>query len=153
MSGRALLATAAVCAASVLAGCGSSGKSGPLAWEGAPHLYRYKTLPRDGSVVGRVRGASDRTFVADARRVRLRDAAGRVVPGTARFLGGFAHGLYSPMQFGQVQNPFELQRLGVRVQLAPKQVLPLTVAWRLAPGAAPPVRIDYGAGSLPLPKG
>ena len=27
----------------------------------------------------------------------------------------------------------------------------LSVAWRLAPGAEPPDRIDYGVGSLPIP--
>jgi hypothetical protein len=118
-----------------------------------PSILRSPELPRDRSASGKVRNTGDKQIVIDARKVKLVDAKGKPASdATARFLAGFAHGLYSPTQFGQVQNAFELQRLGVRVELAPGQVLPLNVSWRLAPGEAPPVRAEFGSLSLPLPR-
>jgi len=137
-----------------LAGCGSASKSHQeLTWVAAPHLIRYPTLPRDRTALGKVRNASGKQLMLDSRQVKLLDAEGRPVAETvtARFLAGFAHGLYSPTQFGQVQNPFELQRLGVRLGAAPGQELPLAVAWRLKRGASPPARVQIGNSSLPLP--
>jgi hypothetical protein len=122
-------------------------------WDKPPTILRSPELPRDRSAAGRVRNTGDKQVIVDARRVRLVDAKGkRIRVATARFLSGFAHGLYSPTQFGQVQNAFELQRLGVRVELGPGQVLPLSVSWRLVRGEAPPVRAEFGSISLPLPR-
>lgn len=144
----AAAATALLFAA--LAGCG--GSSGPsLAWQGAPRLFKPGDLPRDRVLLGRVRNASDKTLVLDARRVRYIDARGAAVAGTARFLLAAAHGLYSPTQFGQVQNPAELQRLGVRVAVAPGQALPFNGAWRLRAGQAAPERVEIGDVKLPVP--
>ncbi len=137
----------------VAVGCG--GHSGaPLGWSGAPHVFRYANLPRDGVLGGKVENRSGAPLVLDARRITLRDGRGAVVKGaTVRFLASFAHGLYSPTQFGQVQNAFELERLGIRVRIAPRQVLPINAAWRLPPGAGQPVTLDYGGGRLPIHAG
>ncbi len=151
----AIAATLLVASSAVGCGGNSTGGAKGLGWVHEPRLIRYPTLPNDRATSGEVRNDSERALQLDARKVRLLDAQGRGIAATvtARFLAGFAHGLYSPTQFGPVRNPFELQRLGVKVVLAPKQVRPLTVAWRLKPGLPAPARVDYGAGSLPLPKG
>lgn len=154
MSRRVAAAAATLLIALASAGCGSS-KSEPagLSWVKRPQLIRYPTLPRDRTATGEVRNMSKKAFRLDAREVHLLDGRGHRIPltVTSRFLAGFAHGLYSPTQFGQVQNAFELQRLGVKVELAPQQVRPLSVAWRVQPGSPQPARVQIGRSSLPLP--
>lgn len=136
----------------LLAGCGGDSARRPaLAWQGAPRLFEPGDLPRDRVLLGRIRNASEKPVILDARRIRFLDARGRPVAGTARFLATFAHGLYSPTQFGQVQNVAELQRLGIRVEVAPDQALPLTGAWRLRRGQEPPARVDVAGTMLPVP--
>ncbi len=145
-------ASAALAAlAVVLAGCGGHAGA-PLAWHGAPQVFRYRDLPRDRVLGGQIENRSGRALVLDARRVALRDGKGRAVKGaTVRFLASYAHGLYSPTQFGEVQNALELKRLGIRLRIAPRQVLPFNAAWRLPAGAPQPVSVDYGGGRLGIP--
>lgn len=146
---RAALVTLAV----GLAGCGGHAGA-PLTWRGAPQVFHSRDLPRDRVLGGRIENRSARAIVLDARRVTLRDGKGRPVKGTTvRFLASYAHGLYSPTQFGEVQNALELKRLGIRVLIAPRQVLPFNAAWRLPVGAPQPVSVDYGRGRLPIPFG
>lgn len=149
---------AALAALAALAGCGGGKSGGPkdsgaLRWSRGPQVVKVAGLPRDRVAIGAVRNASKSTIVLDARTVRLRDPAGRAVPADARWLGSFAHGIFSPQQFHDVQNPFELARLGVRIELAPGATRDLTVAWRLRPGGRAPVSVDYGGGRLSLPAG
>ena len=68
--------------------------------------------------------AALRAELADGRRPRVRlGASAGLPPGTT----------------GQV------------VRLEPGKQTHLSVAWRLAPGAKAPDRIDYGSGWLPIP--
>lgn len=153
MSHRAKARVALALLVIALAGCGGHAGA-PLAWRGTPQVFRYRDLPRDRVLGGQIENRSGQALVLDARRVTLRDGRGQPVRGaTVRFLASYAHGLYSPTQFGEVQNALELKRLGIRLKIAPRQVLPFNAAWRLPSGAPPAVSVDYGGGSLPIPSG
>ncbi len=154
MSHRAKARVVLVALAVGLAGCGGGHAGASLAWRGTPQVFRYRDLPRDRVLGGQIENRSGQPLELDARRITLRDGRGQPVRGaTVRFLASYAHGLYSPTQFGEVQNALELKRLGIRLQIAPRQVLPFNAAWRLPPGAPPAVSVDYGGGSLPIPSG
>lgn len=147
---------AALLLLAALGGCGGGGThaaTGPLAWTRGPQVVKVPGLPRDRVAIGAVRNTGKRVLILDARTVRLLDPAGRAVDADARWLGSFAHGIFSPQQFHEVQNPFELARLGVRIELAPGATRDLTVAWRLPRGRRAPVTVDYGAGRLSLSRG
>jgi hypothetical protein len=145
-------AGAAACLAALgLAACdGGSGRTGSLAWsDGGPSAYRPADLPRDHVVGGKVRNDSLRQLQVLASDVRLRDARGDVVKGVARFTFTPGHSLYPPTRVASI--PFAEQlRMGIRVRMNPGDEVPLMVAWRDRPGAAQPVSVDYGQGTLPI---
>ena len=141
-------------AAVALAGCGGDGErrgSGQgLIWDAEPSLVVPERLPDDRIVTGVVRNDSLRALRVEAKDLRLVDAEGRRIPGSAVFTNGYLHGLYPRAREPQLSDA-ELQRLGRRASLTPGKTVPLTVSWREKKGAGPPVAIDWGAGTLPLP--
>jgi hypothetical protein len=125
---------------------------GDLVWVQPPKVYREATLPRDRVLVGRIRNDSLRPIKVAASDVRAVDEDGDALRGNATFIRGFIHPLYPPTRPPPGGLPeSELVRTGRELRLEPGKTAPLSVAWRLAPGAKAPVRIDYGRGSLPIP--
>jgi hypothetical protein len=121
---------------------------------GKPRVIRQTTLPRDRVLNGFVRNDSLRRITIEAKDVRAVDKDGRPLRGNATFIRGYIHPLWAPTRPPQGGLPdSERVRLGQVVRLEPGKETHLSVAWRLAPGAKPPVRIDYGAGWLPIPRG
>jgi hypothetical protein len=133
---------------------GGDGTPGDLVWVGKPKLIRQTTLPRDRVLNGFVRNDSLRRITIEAKDVRAVDKEGNPLRGNATFIRGYIHPLWAPTRPPQGGLPdSERVRLGQVVRLEPGKETHLSVAWRLAPGAKPPVRIDYGAGWLPIPHG
>lgn len=147
----------AAVAAGALAAFSSAGDEPPsaarLAWEGTPRIVRVPELPRDRVLAGRVRNASARELRLEADAVELLDARGRALPSTARFAAAYGHGLYSPTAPPREEAELEQRRLGELAVLAPGESAPLTLSWRLEPGAGPPVRAQVEAIELRLPRG
>lgn len=149
-------AIALAAAAAALAGCSGSGggtAAGDLVWVGSPRVFTPPDLPGDRILSGRVRNDSLRRVDVTAKDLRLVDADGRAVEGSsAVFLATFAHQLFPPTREPPGGIPErELVRLGVKAKVEPGKEVPLTMSWRQRPGAKPPVRVDTGGGSLPLP--
>lgn len=150
-------------AALAVAGCGAStsptrttgttaSAAGGLAWQGTPHVYRSRNLPRDRVAIGRVRNTGTETLHLIAAKLVLRDSAGRALKGAAAFTTTFAHGLYGALEQPAGGQPVAEQiRLGKIVYLPPGGSAPFYAAWRMAPGATTPVRVDYGSGTLAVP--
>ena len=150
--GAGVVALAVVIAVGAVGGGERGGGDGPLAWAGDPRLITPATLPRDRVLSGRVRNGSLRPVRIDARDVRIETAGGARVEGTATFLATFVHGLYPPTRGPSRLPESELRRLGRLAVIEPRQTAPITLAWRLEEGEPAPVRMDYGQGSLPLPR-
>jgi hypothetical protein len=132
---------------------GDSGDgSGTLAWSKGPRVFTPPRLPQDRVLTGRVRNDSVRRIRLRPADLRLADARGREVPGTARFVESYLHGLYPPTREPERLPESELRRTGRLAVIEPGASVPLTVAWRRDEGTAPPERLDYGRGSLPLPE-
>jgi hypothetical protein len=55
-----------------------------------------------------------------------------------------------PQNRGEEIPPAEQLRIGLRVRLFPGREAPLTVSWRVREDRV--ARIDYGSGSLPVPR-
>ena len=147
--------TLAVLAALLPVGCGGDGGTpGDLVWVGQPKLIRQTTLPRDRVLNGFVRNDSLRRITIEAKNVRAVDKDGNPLKGNATFIRGYIHPLWAPTRPPEGGLPdSERVRLGQLVRLEPGKETHLSVAWRLAPGEKRPVRIDYGAGWLPIPQG
>jgi len=144
---------AALLAATLAAGCGGSKSDAtPLAWEGTPVAYRPANLPTDRVLLAKVRNASSKPIRLDAAKLVVRDASDTVMRSSGRYIAGYAHGLYGAFQKPDPLPPGELKRLGLVITLAPGKTAPLAVAWRLKSDAKEPARVDYGGGSLALPR-
>lgn len=146
----------AVALAALLAGgCGGSGKPAvprdPLAWARSPLMFRADGLPHDRVVLGTVRNRSRSPIHLVADRIRVRDAHGRPVRSWGRYVAAYAHGLYGAFQKPSQLPPGELSRLGLVIDVRPGRVVPLAVAFRLDSATRPPLRVDYGPGTLALP--
>jgi hypothetical protein len=149
----ALLVLAAVAAA--IAGCGRDKKTdaGRLAWAGKPSVFKARNLPSDRVVIARVRNAGSKTLHLVGSKLVVRDANGHELKATAAFNTTFAHGLYGALQQPTGGPPAaELARLGKTISLPAGGSAPFYAAWRLTPGTKEPVHIDYGTGSLAVPK-
>ena len=154
MRAKAALPAAVLAAAALLPACGGGDdlEGGDLTWVRDPKVFREPDLPRDRVLVGTVRNDSLRRIKVVAGDVRAVDADGRALRGNATFVKGYIHALYPPTRPPPGGLPeSELQRLGKEVRLDPGGTAPLSIAWRVPSGSKPPVRIDYGAGSLPIP--
>jgi hypothetical protein len=134
-------------------GCGNGNESaaGDLRWVEDPRLLTPPGAPRERVLSGTVRNDSLEPLEITAAEVEIVDRDGDALEGNATFIAGYAHGLYPPIREPATLPDSELTRLGRLAQLDPGEESPLTAAWRLRQGAGPPVRIDYGTGSLPIP--
>jgi hypothetical protein len=153
---RRAVSVAAAVAATALGACGSDGEQRPgnLQWSGTPRVFAHPTLRRDRILTGAVRNDGTRTIEVRAAAVRLLDADGRPVQGSAAFVRSYLHSIYPPTRppAGGVPER-ELIRTGRLLRLVPGDTSPVTLSWRVVAGAKPPVRADYGPGSLPIPAG
>jgi hypothetical protein len=138
-----------------LVGCGSDDRqAGDLVWVGRPTLLRPPDLPRDHILRGTVRNGSLRKIALSAGDLELKDGKGHTVAGRAVFLSAFTKRLYPSGQEPSGGLPeIEKRRLGIVARIPPGKTAPLTMSWREYPGTRPAVRIDYGLGSLPVPRG
>jgi hypothetical protein len=146
----ALAAAAVVVVALLVTGGDSTGAA--LAWEGEKRVFQ-SGKPTDRVLTGQVKNTSLEDVTIDVEDIRLLDAEGREVQSTARFLAAFAHGRYpwslrgdDPRALGSQERTL----IGEMAKLRPGQVAPLTLSWRVPPGARPPVRVDFGSTSLAL---
>lgn len=116
--------------------------AGPLRWDRAPVVVAPPRPAGDRVVSGTVVNTG-------LTPVALRAVAVRVA-GASRAATSFAPG-YAPVVhlWNRAQRPpsYDLARVGQLVTLAPGASMPLTVAWR-GTGRT----IEYGAGSLPIPR-
>jgi hypothetical protein len=146
---RKLVLGAAFALTAVPLACSEDGGVGvgDLVWEKGPRVYRQATLPRDRVLVGTVRNDSLRPIKVAATDVRAVDEDGAALRGNATFVRGYIHALYPPTRPPEGGLPeSELERTGRELRLQPGKTAQLSVAWRLSPGEAAPVRIDYGTG-------
>jgi hypothetical protein len=149
-------ALALACAAVMLvAGCGGGDDrepAGSLRWEKDRVLVKPETLPNDRIVAGTLRNDGQDRADLVAKELKLRTADGGTVPTNAAFIRSFAHGMYPPTRLPGGKEPITEQlRLGQIARVLPGKSVPLTVSWRQKPGAAPPVRIEWSGGSIPIP--
>jgi hypothetical protein len=141
------------------AGCGSGGgggtaaTKGPLDWKDAPFLEKVgPSLPDDRILVGTVRNVSVREELKlDSKQITVRDSAGKPLKAFGIFTATFAHGLYGVSEAPNGPVASDRKRLGFTVTLKPGQTAPLTVAYRLAAGVKPPLRVEYPGGRLAVP--
>jgi hypothetical protein len=154
MKSRTGLALVAICFAA--AGCGSSEgeRSVSLVWKTPPKLYVPSDLPRDRIVRGVIENQSlKRKVTLKASDIKLLDRDGRRIEGVATFISGYAHSIYPSFRKPGGSYPESEQlRLGMLAKLKAGQSAPLTVSWHDPPGPRTPIRIDYGSGTLTLPK-
>jgi hypothetical protein len=139
----------------LLAGCGAGHANDPgrLSWLGKPNVFKARNLPNDRVVIARVTNSGSKTLHLLASKLVVRDANGRALETTAAFNTTFAHGLYGALEQPAGGPPAqELVRLGKAIYLSAGGSAPFYAAWRLRPGAKEPVRIEYGNGSLAVPK-
>jgi hypothetical protein len=136
------------------AACGGAGEggTGTLRWERPPALVLAPGLPRDRVVVGTVKNDSLRKVELEASRLRVVDGDRRRLRTQARFAAAYAHGLYGADYRPQTPPEDEQERLGIVVALDPGESAPLNVAYRLPKRTRGALAIDYGEGSLPVPR-
>ena len=148
-----------IAAVGVIALAGGGGDGGEaaaggtvrLSWAEPPLVNTPPMLKRDRVLAGKLRNESLRDVDLVAADVRLLDAEGRPVRSTARFLAAYTHGLYAPAQRPDTPNPNEQKQLGEIVTIKSRQVVPVTLSWRVPAGAERPVTADLGPASLALP--
>src|SRR5207244_10688223 len=79
----------------VVAGCGSGGNAGvgrgPLRWAKTPFVGGPALLQTDRVGRGEIHNDSKQTLELDARKVRVRAAAGHWLVSSARFVAGYTH--------------------------------------------------------------
>jgi hypothetical protein len=142
-AGTLLLALAAIAAF----GSGSA-STGPLRWQSEPVVFAPDTLPDDRVLTGTLRNTGLRRVRVNIPDVRLITADGHKVLSAPVFLDTFGKSLWSPGRGPALYPDSELLRTGRIAWLKPGEGVPFTVGWHAADR---PVRIDYGAGSLPIP--
>lgn len=149
---RHLLLLAALLAAGSLAGCGGDEDvgSGDLVWEKKPQVFRSSSLPDDRVLVGTVRNDSLELIDVTARGLEVVADDGDELESAAIFAQTFVRGVF-PQNRGEDIPPGEQLRIGLRARLQPGKTAPLTVSWRQRGERA--ARIEYGTGSLPVPRG
>jgi hypothetical protein len=103
-------------------------------------------------VIAKVRNTGPKTLHIVAADVKVRDAGGHVLEGSAGFNTTYAHGLFGALQQPDPVPPAELLRLGKVVYLPKGASVPFYAAWRLPKGTPDrEVTVDYGSGTLTVP--
>jgi hypothetical protein len=147
------VAAAVVIALLTAAGCGGDGNgANPLAWKEDPDLVVPPRLPGDRILRGEVTNGSLDRVVVEARDLKLVDGEGRRVEGTATFLSSYVHSIYPPTRGPSPYPESERERVGQIARIEPGKSAPLTVSWHEPKGPRTPVKIDYGSGSLSIPR-
>ena len=147
---RRLVAAALAAGALLAGGCGDDEESaGVLTWAGEPRILQPPTLPDDRILSGRIRNDSLEMIELRAADLELRDGSGAALDASAFFLEGYVKPLEARNRPSQ-ETDAELRRRGLAARIEPGKTAPLTLSWHQRPGTSPQ-RIDYGAGSLPLP--
>ena len=138
-------------AAVAIGGCGGGDRdaAGQLSWSGKPRLLRPPTLPDDRILSGRVANDSLEVIELTASDLELVDAEGEAIEANAIFLEGYVKPLESRNRPSQ-ETVDERRRRGLEARIEPGRTVPVTLSWHQPRGRAPD-RIEYGAGSLPLP--
>jgi hypothetical protein len=150
---RATAAALAATAAGLTAGCGGGDDVGGLVWTQAPRVFHAEGLPRDRVLTGIVRNDSLRMIAVEAKDVRVMDAGGDELRSNATFVRGYLHGLYPPMRPPPGGLPeAERERIGRLAKLRPGGVTHVSVAWRMPRPGTRAARIEWGAGSLAIPR-
>jgi hypothetical protein len=119
---RRVAALAAVRAALAAAGCGGGGA---VAWDGHP---RSGPVAGGQLLFGRVVNRSDRPLRLRAGEVRVLDAAGRALPASAAFSGGFNPAI-ALRGYGAEMFASATAGVGGTATLAPGATAPLSVSW------------------------
>lgn len=149
--GVAVLGASIVAIATAGPGSQDGSGFGTLAWEGKPKIFAVETLPDDRLLAGTLRNDSLDEVELDASEVDLVDAEGRSVEHTTLFSLGFGRDIYPPSAQRELPEADKL-RLGLKLELQPGEVRPVTLAWRVSRPGGEPVRIELPAGSLRLPR-
>jgi hypothetical protein len=142
-------------AAFVFGGCGGDkprADRGGLVWNKQPLVFEAMHLPNDRVLIGTVRNRSGQALNLVADRLAVRDADNHRLRAYAVFTSTFAHGLYGAYQKPNPVPPAELRRLGHIITLEPHKAAPLTVAYRVTSHTHAPLRVDYGRGTLSVPR-
>ena len=149
-------ARALALAALLLAGCGEGKEpqgSGPLQWKDEPVLtVAAPSLPDDRILAGTVVHQGFKgELQLDATELVVRDANGTKLESFALYSHTYAHGLYGASEAPDGPLGEDRRRLGYVRRVRVREQAPLTVTYRLTPGTRPPLTIDYGGGTLPVP--
>jgi hypothetical protein len=147
-------AAALALATLALGGCGGGDDGGgrDLVWEKDPKVRTPPNLPSDRILSGKLKNDSLRRIDLRPGDLRLLDEDGRRVDGSVTFTQAFIHGLFPPTRTPEGGEPeAELRRTGRLARIDPGKSVPVTISWRVPPSGEKPVRVDYGAGSLPIP--
>lgn len=132
-------------------GYGGGKSYGRVTWAEKPKVYRFKTIPDDRVLSGRLRNDSFKEVDLVARRdVKLVDAAGRAVEHAATFTPGYGRDIYPPRYLRQIPEADQL-RLGIKAKIKPGKTAPFTLTWRVRRGGRPPTRIELPGGVLSVP--
>jgi hypothetical protein len=144
----------ALAAAVPVAGC--SGDSGPerdrLAWLDTPTVVVPPVLKSDRILRGDVRNDSGDDLRLEASKVRVYDNRGRRLKASATFAAAYLHSLYPPTRGPATLPDSVLERLGRIATIEAGETAQITVSWREPGGRATAARIDYGSGSLRIPR-
>ena len=143
----AALVGAVVVAIALLAG--GSDESASMAWKGKVQVFE-SGRPTDKILYAQVANTGLEDLDIRADDVKVFDDEGHEVFSAMRFLAAFAHGIYSWSDPGK--DDFERRRLGEIVTLKPGQAAPVTLSWRVRKGERQPVRVDFGAAEIAIPR-
>lgn len=148
----ALAAGGAAVAIVLVAGDGQPGTSASLIWDRKPLVIRPPDLPSDRVVYGTARNSGLQAIDVTASDLEVRDAAGKRLDATVRFIANYAHGIYGAFQQPDELPTLELERLGYVTKLNPGDTVPLTVSYRLGADSRQPARVYYkGVPVLDIP--
>jgi len=148
---------AALVTLGILAGCGGDGESdrsagGALAWSQKPTVVSSTEVTGARVLTGRVRNDSLRAVKLRSRDLRLLDRGGRRVEADFGFVGAYVRPDQPRNRSEEGVPESEQRRVGAVVKLEPGDFAPLSASWIERGPGGPPARLDYGSGSLSVPR-